>query len=53
LLFPLQQWLRERATILRYMYIAYIFSVCPPALVKEIFFSCLIHEDKQEGGVKV
>ena len=28
--FPLQQWLRERASLLRYSYSACIFKVLPP-----------------------
>jgi hypothetical protein len=36
--FPLQQWVRERASVLRYTYIACLVQICAPVVAGEIFW---------------
>ena len=43
--FPRQQWLRERATMLRYMYTACLVSICfvNPWIINLFFYSCILN----------
>jgi hypothetical protein len=47
--FPLQQWLHERASLLRYTYIAYLVLAQLPSLTSRV---CVLFEDCETYGGK-